>query len=164
MGGQGDGADAEYDLGVPARAAVMNMRGSRAEVRSKDTELVAPKGVSGLSHQQEPSIHSWAVLKYMVMQAKRPLANAHTPTPHTYTYVTQHIDSKTYTHAHPTDHTCTHHTCHTAHRIIHIHTCTPHRPYMYTPHIHHTTQRIIHIYRHTHPTATHVHTAQQTAP
>ena len=93
MGGQGDRADAQYDLGVPARAAVMNMRGSRAEVRSKDTELVAPKGVAGLSHQQEPLIHSWALLKYMVMQAKRPLADEHTPTPHTYTHVTQYIES-----------------------------------------------------------------------
>ena len=93
MGGQGDKADVEYDLGVPARAAMMNMRGSRAEVRSKDTELVAPKGVTGLSHQQEPSIHSWALLKYMVMQAKRPLAEAYTPTPHTYTHITQHRES-----------------------------------------------------------------------
>ena len=93
MGGQGDRADAEYVLGVPARAAMMSMRGSRAEVRSKDTGLVAPKGVAGLSHQQEPSIHFWAVLKYMVTQAKRPLANAHIPTPHTYTHVTQHIES-----------------------------------------------------------------------
>lgn len=90
---RGTGLDAEYDLGVPARAAVMNMRESRAEVRSKDTELVAPKGVAGLSHQQEPLIHSWALLKCMVMQAKRPLADEHTPTPHTYTHVTQYIDS-----------------------------------------------------------------------